>query len=64
MDGKDDNLKEGQSCRTGQKMLQSQLDILSEPQANPVESTASDVEEAGEPLQLTDSHHDEDDIVN
>lgn len=41
-------------------MLQSQLEILNEPDSNPFECTSSDVEEAYPTLQLLDSDHEED----
>ena len=48
--------KEGQPCNTGRAMLQTQLDILREPDANPFAYTDSDVEEAYPPtLELVDS---------
>lgn len=45
--------KERQCCCTGQEVLQSQLDILSEPRTNPFEITASEVEEGNKPMQLS-----------
>jgi len=49
--------KDGQPCSTGKAMLRSQLEILSEPaDANPFDTTGSDVEEAySPPLELLDS---------
>ena len=47
---------EGQPRSTGRAMLQTQLEILSEPDANPFTCTDSDVEEAYHPtLELVDS---------
>ena len=60
VDGSNDNtihcFKEGQPCSTGRAMLQTQLDILREPDANPFPCTDSDVEEAYPlTLELVDS---------
>ena len=60
VDGSNDDIihcfKEGQPCSTGRAMLQTQLDILREPDANPFACTDSDVEEAYPPtLELVDS---------
>ena len=60
MDGSNDDIihcfKEGQPCSTGRAMLQTQMDILREPDANPFACTDSDVEEAYPPtLELVDS---------
>ena len=60
MDGLNDDtihcFKEGQPCSTGKAVLQTQLDILREPDANPYACTDSDVEEGCTPkLELVDS---------
>ena len=60
VDGLNDDIilcfKEGQPCSMGRAMLQTQLDILRKPDANPFACTDSDVEEAYPPtLELVDS---------
>lgn len=68
-DGSEDNVircfKEGEPCKAGNKILQSQLSILTEKKnVNPFEIYKNDVAVAAPKFLIVDSDHEEDEYID
>ena len=68
IDGSEDNLihcfKEGEPCKSGKEILQSQLSTLTKKNVNPFEIDKNDAAVATPEFPIVDSDHDEDEDID